>query len=98
MDNELNSEERIARLEERAKSNTHRIEQVENGLLELRELTTTVATMATELRHTNTKVEEIQQDVRSLTSKPAKRWDTLVDVIIGAIVGILAGFLTSAIL
>lgn len=91
-------EERIAKLEERAKSNTHRIEQVEAGLLELRELTTTVATMATELRHTNQQVEEIRSDVKSLTAKPGKRWETVIDILIGAVVAAVIGMLSGGML
>ena len=91
-------EERIAKLEERAKSNTHRIEQVEAGLLELRELTTTVATMATELRHTNQQVEEIRSDVKSLTAKPGKRWETVIDILIGAVVAAVIGMLSGGVL
>ena len=91
-------EERLAKLEERASSNTRRIEQLEDGLLELRELTTTVATMAAELKHTNSQVEEIKNDVKTLTGKPAKRWDTVIDIIIGAVIGAIIGFLTSGVI
>lgn len=91
-------DERIVALEERAKSNSHRLDQVEKGLLELRELTTTVATMATELKHTNQQVEEIRDDVKSLTAKPGKRWDTVIDIIIGAVVAAVIGMLSGGLL
>lgn len=91
-------EERIAKLEERAKSNTHRIEQVEKGLMELRELTTTVATMATELKHTNEKCDEIRDEVKKLSEKPGKRWETVIDILIGAVVAAVIGMLSGGIL
>lgn len=91
-------DERIVKLEETAKSHDHRINKLEDGLLELQQLTTTVATMASELKHTNTQVGEIREDVKALASKPAKRWDTVIDILIGAIVGALIGFLTSGLL
>lgn len=40
-------------------------------------------------------VKEIKSDVKSLTSKPAKRWDSLVEKIILAIVAAVVGYALS---
>ena len=42
-------------------------------------------------------VKEIKSDVKFLTSKPAKRWDSIVDKIIITIVAAIVGFILAKI-
>lgn len=98
----MEQEERIAKLEEKILSNSRRLDQAESGVLELREtlvrdLMTTVATIATKLENTNVQVLEIKSDIRALSSKPGKRWDTIVEVLIGAVIGAIVGFIANGI-
>lgn len=48
--------------------------------------------------HINAKLDEISTDVKSLTEKPAKRYETIVTSILTAIIGALAGFILSGVL
>ena len=46
-----------------------------------------------EQEHIKTDVGEIKDDVKQLVSKPAKRWDGLIDKAIAVVVGAAIGFL-----
>lgn len=48
--------------------------------------------------HINAKLDEISIDVKSLTEKPAKRYEMIVTSILTAIIGALAGFILSGVL
>ena len=48
--------------------------------------------------HINSKLDEISADVKSLTEKPAKRYEMTVTSILTAIIGALAGFIISGVL
>ncbi len=78
---------KLAEVEQRAKSNTHRIEKVEQRQDNLEHLTESISVLANEQEHIKTDVGEIKTDVKTLTEKPGKRWDNIVDKIIWAIVG-----------
>ena len=94
---ELNIEHRLTEVEDRSKSNTKRLDSVEKRQDDLDKLVSSVAVMAQEQEHIKDDVSEIKTDIKTLTEKPGKRWDELVEkglsVVIAAIVGyILAHF------
>ena len=86
---------KITEVEQRAKSNTHRIETIERRQEALTELTTTVGILATKQENVETDVKEIKAGVNSLMEKPAKRWDGLVDKLLYVIAGAFLAWLVS---
>ncbi len=70
-----------------------RLEKVEERQDNLDALVTSVATLATEQEHIKDDVTEIKSDVKTLTSKPGKHWEELVDRVIWLIVAAAVGFL-----
>ena len=83
--------------EARSKSNTHRIDTLENDMKELTSLTTSVREMVVEQKHLTEELKELKGDVKSQNQKldalekvPGTRWNKVIDVIIGALAG---GFL-----
>ena len=90
-------EHRLTEVEERSKSNTHRLEDVENRQNNLDKLATSVAVLAEREKNVEANVEEIKGDVKSLTAKPAKRWDNLVSQIITLLVAAVVGFILAKI-
>ena len=90
---EVKFEHRITEVEERSKSNTHRIDEVEKRQDNLDKLATSVAVLAEREKKVEDNVEEIKSDVKSLTTKPAQRWDNLVGQIISILVAAIAGFI-----
>lgn len=90
---DLTHEQRLTETEARSKSNSHRLDEVEKRQDKLDELVSAVNGLAIREKHVEDDVKEIKSDVKTLTSKPAQRWDSIVDKIIMTIVGILIGFI-----
>jgi seryl-tRNA synthetase len=91
----MNTEEtsvKVAEIDQRSKSNQRRLDKVEDRQDNLDALITSVATLATEQEYIKDDVKEIKCDVKTLTNKPGKRWDGLVDKVIWAVAAALIGF------
>ena len=86
-------EHRLTTVEDRSKSNTHRLDEMERRQDNLDELVSTVKVLAVREENVENDVKEIKSDVKNLTCKPAKRWDNLVNQIITIIVAAVAGFI-----
>lgn len=94
---ENNLEHRLTEVEERSKSNTHRLDDMEKRQDNLDKLVGTVGVLADREKRVEDDVKEIKVDVKSLTSKPAKRWDNLINQIITILVAAIAGFILAKI-
>ena len=86
-------EHRLTAVEDRSKSNQHRLDKVEEKQSELGDLVSSVKVLAEREQNVENDVKEIKDDVKSLTSKPGKRWDNLVNQIISIIIAAVAGFI-----
>ena len=93
MEQQLSFEHRLTEAEQRSKSNTHRIEEMDKRQSNLEKLTSSVAELSSNQRHMEGDVKEIKADVKSLTSKPAKRWDAIMDKIIWAVLAAVIAFI-----
>lgn len=91
--NEQNIEHRLTEVEGRSKSNTHRLDEMEKRQDNLDELVGTVKVLAVREEAVENDVKEIKSDVKSLTSKPAQRWENLITQLITIIVAAVAGFI-----
>ena len=93
----MNAEEmavKLAEVDARSKSNTHRLDEMDEKVDTLNRLATAVEVMATEQRHQTETMAEIKTDVTALGTKvdaiekkPAKRWDGMVDKVLYGLVG-----------
>lgn len=92
---DLDHEKRLTAVEDRAKSNTHRLDEVEKRQDNLDELVASVAVFAKEQEHIQQDVKEIKADVKALTDKPGKRWEGLVDKILLVLAGAFVAWLAS---
>ena len=90
---EIKIEHRLTEVEERAKSNSHRLDEVEKRQDNLEELTSTVKVLAVREESVEADVKEIKTDVKNLSEKPGKRWDNLVDKIVWAVAAALVDFI-----
>jgi predicted nucleic acid-binding Zn-ribbon protein len=93
VDNEKDIEHRLTAVEDRSKSNQHRLDEIEKRQDDLEELTSTVKVLAVREENVENDVKEIKSDVKILTSKPGKKWDSLVEKVILTIVAAVAGFI-----
>ena len=89
---DLDHERRLTEVEERAKSNSHRIDELERRQDNLDELVGTVKVLAVRERQVEIDVKEIKNDVKALASKPAQRWELLVTQVITLIAAAVIGF------
>ena len=83
---------KIAEIEARSKSNTHRIDDLEADNKALHQLATSVEVLATKQEAIEANVSEIKDDVKSLKAIPGGKWEALVKEVVTAIVGALVGF------
>jgi CHASE3 domain sensor protein len=91
---------KLAEVDSRSKSNTHRLDEMDGRVDTLQRLTTAVEVMASEQKHQTETMKEIKTDVSALAQKvdtleqkPGKRWEGVVDKLIYGIVGALAAAL-----
>ena len=80
---------KIAEIEQRCKSNTHRLDELEQRQENLDALATTMSVMANEQDHIKADVGVIKADVKKLTDKPGLLWDKLVWLVVSGVAGYL---------
>lgn len=90
-------EHRLTAVEDRSKSNQHRLDEMEKRQADLEELTSTVKVLAVREENVETDVKEIKNDVKTLTNKPGRRYEKIVETIISIVVGALVGFVMAKI-
>lgn len=89
--------ERLVETEQRSKSNTKRIDELETEVKENRELTVAVKEIATEMKHVREEQTDINKRLKVIEEKPVKEYEeTKAKVkwqIIGFGLGIILTFL-----
>lgn len=85
--------ERLTAVEQRSKSNSHRLETLEKHTEALNTLATSVAVMAERVETTGDKVDSLCADVQELKSEPGKRWKLVVEKVIYIVVAAVMGFI-----
>lgn len=83
---------KLAEVDQRSKSNTHRIDKLEQSTAALNELTTAVKVMVTKQDYIADKVDDLDTKVSALEGKPGKRWESVVEKVIMVIVGGVIAF------
>lgn len=89
---DLEHEKRLTEVEQRSKSNAHRLDEVEKRQNDLSELVGTVKVLATKEERVESDVKEIKEKVTTLINRPAKRWESLVSEIIKIGVALIVGY------
>ena len=84
---EVQVEHRLADVEQRGKSNTHRIDELAREQKALNELATSVALMTQEQKDIREDLSEVKRDVKTLTNLPAKRWNDVIEKIVWLVLG-----------
>lgn len=92
----MNTEDIAVKLQEitdRSLRNEGRIKKLETEQGALQSLATSVAVMAEQMKTMNSKVDKLTTKVDVLEDKPAKRWDSLVEKVIWAVVAAVVAFI-----
>ena len=87
--------ERLVEVEQRSKSNTHRLDAVEKNQEALNSIATSVAVMAEQQKNISDKVDTIDDKVSTLEGKPGKRWESLVDKLLFSVAGAVLAWLAA---
>lgn len=90
---ELDIAKQIERIDQRGKSNTHRIDDLEKRHDNMEKLVTSVEVLATKQQAVEQDVKEIKSDVKTMAEKPGKRWDAIVDKAVWALLAAVIAFL-----
>ena len=90
---DLEHERRLTQVEQRSKSNTHRLEKLEASTEAISRLATSMEVMASKQEQVAETVEKLDGKVTALEEKPVKRVDSLVDKIIWAVAAAFVGFI-----
>lgn len=95
---------KLAEVDQRAKSNTRRIDKLELSTNALHELTLAVREMVVKQEYTTTSINQLNQKVDgidhridSVEQKPAKRWESVVEKAIMIVVAAVIGFILAKI-
>jgi predicted ribosome quality control (RQC) complex YloA/Tae2 family protein len=90
---EVEFAEKLATVDQRSKSNTRRLDDLDAWKKDQTELISSVASLANEQKNIKTDVEEIKVDVKAIAEKPGKRWDAVVDKAVWAVCAAVIAFL-----
>lgn len=97
MEQKLDMEHRVTAVEERSKSNTRRIDELEKRQDDLETLATSVAALAEREKRMESDVQEIKTDVKALAAKPGKKWESVEEKVLLTVVAALVGFILAQI-
>lgn len=90
---QIDHEHRLTKLEVSEKSHKRRIENLEKRQDDLEKLASSVSTLAANQKHMESDVKEIKADVKGLAAKPGKRWDSIVDKAVWAVLAAVIAFM-----
>ena len=83
---------KVQQVEDRSESNARRLDEVEKKLADNDEMLASIARLDQRQEDMDTDVKEIKTDVKALAVKPAKRWESVVDKALMAVVTALVGY------
>lgn len=83
---------KLAEIEQRAKSNTHRMDKLEARMDENEKLVTAVCGLQKDMDYTKKTVEKLDVKLDAVVSRPGKLWLALVKGFLTALVGGLAAY------
>lgn len=84
--------ERLVEIEQRSKSNTKRLDNVEGKVEDIHSLTIAIKEIATEVKIMREDLNKIDKRLITLEDKPSKRMDLIWGYIVSAVVGGLIGY------
>lgn len=103
--NELDVEHRLTEVEQRARSNTHRLDKLEPIVDEIHTMSNTMVKLVEEVKHTNEAVGSMNQKVDRIDSRvddmeraPGKEWSNAKRTVFNTVVGAVIGFLIAGLM
>ncbi len=97
---DLEVERRLTKVEERSKSNSHRLDKLEPIVEEIHTMSMTMVELVQEVKHTNevvgnldVKVDRMDSRVDEMEKAPSKEYSSLKKTVIDKVAGVIIGFL-----
>ncbi len=84
---------KLAETEVRSKSNTHRIDKLEQSTEAINRLATSVEVMATKQDTMNDSLDKIAGKVEQIEAEPGKRWKSVVEKVTLLVVAAVVGYI-----
>lgn len=78
---------KLAEVDQRSRSNTHRIETLEERQDNQDNMLRSISALANEQEHIKTDVREIKADVKDMKERPGNRWESIVEKTIWLVIG-----------
>ena len=94
---DMEHERRLTKVEARAESNTHRLDEMEKRQDDLEVIANSLTLLAAREERVENDVKEIKAEVKSLAAKPGKRWESMEEKVLLAIVAAVVGFILAQI-
>lgn len=92
MEQTLGIEHRLTAVEDRSKSNTRRLDKLEASTEAINRLATSMEVMAEKQDRVADTVDKLDAKVTTLEGKPGKRWNSIVDKLIWAVLAAVVAF------
>ena len=83
---------RIQQVDDRSKSNMHRLDDVEKKQEASDQVIASIARLDQRQKDMDTDVKEIKADVKLLTNKPGKRWESVVEKALLTVIAALVAY------
>lgn len=83
----------LVECEQRSKSNTKRIDRLEENYDALNKLTTSVEVMATKMDTMSQSLDQVNARLSEQESKPGKRWEAIVEKVIFLVIGAVVAYI-----
>lgn len=103
--NEVDVEHRITEVEQRAKSNSHRLDKLEPIVDEIHTMSNTMVQLVQEVKHTNEAVVSLDEKVDRMDSRvddmeraPGREWSNARRALVSAVTGGIVTFLITGLL
>lgn len=103
--NEVEMEHRITEVEQRAKSNTRRLDKLESIVEAIHTMSNTMVQLVQEVKHTgetvnglNTKVDRIDSRVDAIEKAPAEEFKSTKRKVTDTVIGVIFGFVMAGII
>ena len=84
---------KIQQNEDRSKSNTHRLDEIDRKLEDNDKMLASIARLDQRQKDMDGDIKEIKTDVKSITAKSGKRWDSIVEKTLLTIISIIVAYI-----
>ena len=84
---------KIQQNEDRSKSNTHRLDEIDRKLEDNDKMLASIARLDQRQKDMDGDIKEIKTDVKGLAGKAGKRWDSIVEKALLAVISIIIAYI-----